>query len=53
MPGECRRFSARDTTRIDDTRIEAVRPLSSMNYLTPHEFKQQHHRTRSRAVLRE
>ena len=28
-----------------------VRPHSSLNYLTPHEFKQQHHVTPTRAVL--
>ena len=31
----------------------AVRPHSSINYLTPHEFKQQHHPTPNRAVLQE
>ena len=31
----------------------AVRPHSSINYLTPHEFKQQHHPTHNRAVLQE
>ena len=31
----------------------AVRPHSSLNYLTPHEFKQQHHPIPNRAVLQE
>jgi putative transposase len=31
----------------------AVRPHSSINYLTPHEFKQQHHPTPNRAFLQE
>ena len=31
----------------------AVRPHSSLKYLTPHEFKQQHHPSPNRAVLQE
>ena len=31
----------------------AVRPHSSLQYLTPHEFKQQHHPSPNRAVLQE
>jgi putative transposase len=31
----------------------AVRPHSSLDYLTPHEFKQQHHPITNRAVLQE
>jgi putative transposase len=30
-----------------------VRPHSSLDYLTPHEFKQQYHSTPNRAVLQE
>lgn len=31
----------------------AVRPHSSLNYLTPHEFKRQHHPSTHRAVFQE
>lgn len=33
--------------------FNAVRPHSSLNYLTPHEFKQQHSHSPNRAVLQE
>ncbi|MDL1863452.1 transposase, partial [Betaproteobacteria bacterium PRO7] len=31
----------------------AVRPHSSLNYFTPHEFKRQHHPSTHRAVFQE
>jgi putative transposase len=33
--------------------FNGVRPHSSLNYLTPLEFKQQHHRIPNRAILQE
>ena len=33
--------------------FKAIRPHSSLNYLTPFEFKQQHHPIPNRAVLQE
>ena len=33
--------------------FNAIRPHSSLNYLTPFEFKQQHHPIPNRAVLQE
>jgi len=44
---------ARSTIAVWRRDYNEVRPHSSLQYLTPHEFKRQHHASSNRAVLQQ
>jgi len=48
----CSRAEAKVVIEAWRRHFNTIRPHSSLNYLTPFEFKQQHHSIPNRAILR-